>query len=174
MARLACYFVGKPYVSMGLSCYWHPPSMPMPIPIPVPMSAQGCFICETPIIINSTVLIVWGDYNLPWSTQTLEKTCTPPMPATCVPSSNTAMQVVALQLGKGHKAAALCTARLPSSSISALHRLPGQPAPEKEFVIVASYLEAARATGPGLGRPQGLLSIFDVCPAGPAGSAAGR
>lgn len=79
------------------------------------------------------------------------------------------MQVVALQLGSGHKAAALCTARLPSSSVSALHRLPGQPAPEKEFIIVASYLEAAPSLG--LGRPQGLLSVFEVCP---AGSAAGR
>ena len=84
------------------------------------------------------------------------------------------MQVVALQLGKGHKAAALYTARLPSSSISALHRLPGQPAPEKEFIIVASYLEAAWGTSPGLGRPQALLSVFEVCSAGPASSAAGR
>lgn len=96
------------------------------------------------------------------------------LPATCAPNLNTAVQVVALQLGKGHKAAALCTARLPSSSVSALHRLPGQPAPEKEFIIVASYLEAAWGTSPGLGRPQGLLSIFEVCPASSASSAAGR
>ena len=96
---------------------------------------------------------------------------THPIPATYAPDSVTAMQVVALQLRKGHKAVALCTARLPSSSSSALQRLPGQPATEKEFIIVASYLEGAWGTSPGLGWPQGLLSIFEVCP---AGSAAGR
>ena len=83
---------------------------------------------------------------------------------------DTAVQVVALQLGKGHKATALCTARLPSSSVSALHQLPGQPAPDKEFIVVASFVQTAR--GPNsLGQPQGLLSVFEVCP---AGSAAGR
>ena len=83
-------------------------------------------------------------------------------------SSNTAVQVVALQLGSGHKAAALCTARLPSSSVCALHCLPGQPAPEKEFIVVSSYVESAQGPSPGLGRPQGLLSVFEVCTAGPA------
>ena len=82
------------------------------------------------------------------------------------------MQVVALQLGKGHTATALCTARLPSSSVTALHQLPGQPALEKEFIILASYLKEHK--GPdksSLERAQGLLSVFEVCPAGTAGSA---
>lgn len=82
------------------------------------------------------------------------------------------MQVVALQLGKGHTATALCTARLPSSSVTALHQLPGQPAPEKEFIILASYLkEHKEPNKSSVGRTQGLLSVFEVCPAGAAGSA---
>ncbi|KAL3140168.1 hypothetical protein ABBQ38_004444 [Trebouxia sp. C0009 RCD-2024] len=83
-------------------------------------------------------------------------------------------QVVALQLGRGHTATALCTARLPTSSVSALHQLPGRTAPEKEFVLVASLLEAGRGTTTNPGRNQGLLSVFEVCPAGTAGSAATR
>lgn len=78
------------------------------------------------------------------------------------------MQVAALQLGKGHTATALCTARLPTSTVSALHQLPGLPAPEKEFVLVASLLEAGRGTALNPGRTQGLLSVFEVCPAGSA------
>lgn len=78
------------------------------------------------------------------------------------------MQVVALQLGKGHTATALCTARLPSSSVAALHHLPGQPAPHKEFILVASLLDAGRGTSLNPGRTQGLLSVFEVCPAGSA------
>ena len=85
------------------------------------------------------------------------------------------MQVVALQLGKGHTATALCTARLPTSSVTALHQLPGQPAPEKEFVIVASYLKTESAHDqPAARATQGLLSVFEVCSVGSAGSAEGR
>ena len=87
------------------------------------------------------------------------------------------MQVVALQLGKGHTATAICCARLPSSSVAALHHLPGRPPAEKEFVVVASYVSQPKASqasqaGPAHAPSQGLLSVFEVCTAGTAGQTA--
>ena len=87
------------------------------------------------------------------------------------------LQVVALQLGKGHTATAICCARLPTSSVTALHHLPGRPPAEKEFVVVASYVsqpQASQGSQAGPARPpsQGLLSVFEVCAAGTAGPTA--
>lgn len=87
------------------------------------------------------------------------------------------LQVVAFQLGKGHTGTAICCARLPSSSVTALHHLPGPPPPEKEFVMVASYLSQPKASqgsqaGPAHTSSQGLLSVFEVCTAGTAGQTA--
>ncbi len=87
------------------------------------------------------------------------------------------LQVVALQLGKGHTATAICCARLPTSSVTALHHLPGPPPPEKEFVVVASYVSQPKASqgsqaGPAHTPSQGLLSVFEVCTAGTAGQTA--
>jgi len=87
------------------------------------------------------------------------------------------LQVVALQLGKGHTATAICCVRLPSSSITALHNLPGQPPSEKEFVVVASYVTQGKIgqspKAGAQGTSQGLLSVFEVCIAATAGAAAG-
>ncbi len=87
------------------------------------------------------------------------------------------LQVVALQLGRGHTATAICCARLPTSSVTALHHLPGPPPPEKEFVVVASYVSQPKASqgsqaGPAHTPSQGLLSVFEVCTAGTAGQTA--
>ncbi len=87
------------------------------------------------------------------------------------------LQVVALQLGRGHTATAICCARLPTSSVTALHNLPGPPPPEKEFVVVASYVSQPKASqgsqaGPARTPSQGLLSVFEVCTAGTAGQTA--
>ena len=85
------------------------------------------------------------------------------------------LQVVALQLGKHHTATAICCVRLPSSSVAALHHLPGHPPLEKEFVVVASYVmqdsgAQQSSSGSAARRPtQGLLSVFEVCTAGLAG-----
>ena len=81
------------------------------------------------------------------------------------------LQVVALQLGEDHTATALCCARLPSSSVTALHNLPGQPPTEKEFVVMASYLasDSGFETGAGPGSPQAFLSVFEVCTSREAG-----
>ena len=85
------------------------------------------------------------------------------------------LQVVALQLGKHHTATAICCVRLPSSSVTALHHLPGHPPLEKEFVVVASSVtqdSAAQQSSSGSaarGPTQGLLSVFEVCTAGLAG-----
>ena len=100
--------------------------------------------------------------------------CTPNMISQCSKTvwKNRALipllvQVVALQLGEGHMATAVCCARLPSSSVTALHHLP-QPPPEKEFVVVASYVSHGRSQAGAMERPcQGLLSVFEVCSAGP-------
>lgn len=87
------------------------------------------------------------------------------------------LQVAALQLGKGHTATAICCARLPTSSVTALHHLPGRPPAEKEFVVVASYISQPKASqnsnaGPARRPSQGLLSVFEVCTAGTAGQTA--
>ena len=84
------------------------------------------------------------------------------------------LQVVALQLGRGHTATAICCARLPTSSVTSLHHLPGPPPPEKEFVVVASYVSQPKASqgsqaGPAHTPSQGLMFVFEVCTAGTAG-----
>ncbi|DBA73782.1 TPA: hypothetical protein ACH3X2_009751 [Trebouxia sp. C0005] len=91
--------------------------------------------------------------------------------------ATTLTQVAALQLGKGHTATAICCARLPTSSVTALHHLPGRPPAEKEFVVVASYISQPKASqnsnaGPARRPSQGLLSVFEVCTAGTAGQTA--
>ena len=75
------------------------------------------------------------------------------------------LQVVDLALE--HKATAICTARLPGTSVAALHSLPGPAAAEKEFLLVASQTDSQQCNS---GRPeemrglqQGFLSVFEVC-----------
>ena len=76
-------------------------------------------------------------------------------------------QVAKLQLKRGHQPSAICTARLPCSSVAALHSLPGPTAVEKEFLLVATYTDSDLAEG-GSGQvrqagQQGFLSVFEVC-----------
>ena len=74
------------------------------------------------------------------------------------------LQVVDLALE--HKVTAICTARLPCTSVAALHSLPGPAAAEKEFLLVASQTDSQQCHS---GRPeemrglqQGFLSVFEV------------